>query len=61
LKIPAINSLRRSKIFYYRNCYNSKQLFTEFAAGAENLVSPTDKIFTPRIIQLKKRESIKIG
>jgi hypothetical protein len=61
MKLSAINSRKRSKILFTRNCYNSKRLFEEFAVGAENLVSHKHKAFTPKIIQFKKYECIKIG
>ena len=61
MKIPAINSIRRSRIVYYRNCYDNKRVFDEFAGGAEHLTSHKDKVFLPRIIRIKKLSLIKIG
>ena len=61
MKIPAINSRRRSRVVYYRNCYSSNRLFEEFAGGAEHLASPKDMVFLPRIIRIKKPGLIKIG
>ena len=61
MKIPVINSIRRARVIYYRNRHNSKCLFEELAAGAEHLASQKDKVFLPRIISIKKPDSIKIG
>jgi len=61
MKIPVINSRRRSRVVYQRNCYNSKRLFEEFAVGVEHLASHKSKVFLPRIIRIKKPGLVKIG
>jgi len=61
MKFPAINSINRSKIVYQRNCFNNKRIFEEFAGGVEYLASPSDKVFLPRIICIKKRSLVKVG
>ena len=61
MKIPVINSQRRSRVVYYRNCYSSKQIFEEFAGGAEHFTSPQNKAFLPRIIRIKRPGLVKIG
>ena len=61
MKIPAINSVHRSRVIYYHNRYNSKCLFDELAVGAEHLTNRKDKVFLPRIISIKKPGFIKIG
>ena len=61
MKIPAINSVHRSRVVYYRNCYNSKRLFEEFAVGSEHLTSHKNKAFLPSIIRIRKPGLVKIG
>jgi hypothetical protein len=61
MKMPIINSKHRVRVVYYHNRYDSKSLFDELAAGCENLICFSNKIFAPRIISIKKTKLVKVG
>jgi hypothetical protein len=61
MKMPTINSRHRVRVVYYHNRYDNKRLFDELAAGCENLTYFSNKVFTPRIISIKKEKLVKVG